>query len=111
MYRSLALIIILLMLPTAHAQEQWEHPDSRLSFTVFNNAESRVGAPGHHVTMKMYSQNRRGKEWGPYEIAPYKGGRGRAPNNYRLQGGRKNLRGRVGFVGYDVGDRGWETGL
>jgi hypothetical protein len=63
MYRSLALIIILLMLPTAHAQEQWEHPDSRLGVVVFNFY-------GRQLAMKMYSQNRPGKEWGPYEIPP-----------------------------------------
>src|SRR5262249_9104411 len=47
--------------------EQWEHPASRLGVTIFNNSERKV-------TVKLYSQNRRGKEWGPYEIANYNGG-------------------------------------
>jgi hypothetical protein len=52
---------------SASAQEQWEHPDSRLGMTVFNTGK-------RPVIMKMYSQNRRGKEWGPYEVVPNTGG-------------------------------------
>jgi hypothetical protein len=51
--------------PYKSGEEQWVHPDSRLSVTVFNST-------GRQVTMKIYSQNRRGKVWGPYEL-PYEG--------------------------------------
>jgi hypothetical protein len=42
---------------------EWVHPDVRLGITAFNDTRGPV-------TMKMYSQNRRGKEWGPYELTP-----------------------------------------
>ncbi len=61
---KLVFIFAALFAVSANAQEQGEHPDSRDSIAVFN------GYP-HRLTMKLYSQNRRGQEWGPYEIPIY----------------------------------------
>jgi len=70
---KLVVLFAALFAVSAHAQEQWEHPDSRLGVIVFNDYGRRftTDPPGSKVIMKLYSQNRRGKEWGPYEIASH----------------------------------------
>ena len=53
--------------PAEQEQYQWEFPDARIAVQIFNITERTV-------VVELYSQNRRGKSWGPYDIAAYRGG-------------------------------------
>lgn len=66
------LIVSVLFAGSASAQEQWEHPDARLAVEVHNNYYGPSGRDYEtSLYVKLFSQNRRGKEWGPYSVAPF----------------------------------------
>jgi hypothetical protein len=61
---KLAFLFAALFAVSASAQEQeekWQHPDARAEVRIDNLS-------GRPVTVAMYSQNRIGHKWGPWEV-------------------------------------------